>query len=144
MSDVVVTLPKSFRWTGAPGASALDAWLAEGDAAGEPSTGQLYEFTIGGRPAIIPGERVYVVHRGRLIGYAPLVDLASYGPERTGLLRGGNANKITIAREIPGFRGFRYRWWDRSEEVAFMDYETLFKAASKFPPPSTGFGGTPR
>jgi hypothetical protein len=110
--DVVVTLPKSFG---------LDRWMAEGDAPGEPWSGRLYEFTVSGVPNIKPGERVYVVHDGRPIGYAPLVKVRvttpSTGPRRTALIRGGGAVACTLNRHIPGFRGFRYRWWNRDEEL---------------------------
>lgn len=64
MSDVVVTCPQRF-W---------EEWIAEGDAAGEPWSGEEWEFYLGGRPPeIVPGERVYIVCRRQLRGYAPLV-----------------------------------------------------------------------
>lgn len=119
--DVVVTLPKSFRWNGnKPG---LASWVAEGDAAGGHETGEEYCFTCGVfRPRIEPGERVYVVHFGRLIGYAPLVRVSVEYGGRFGLIRAGGAVAVTIDEEIPGFRGFRYRWWDRSIERPFPDW----------------------
>jgi len=106
MTDVEVTLPKSFG---------LERWLDEGDAPGEPWTGRYYAFSVSGKPDIKPGERVYVVHDGRLIGYAPLVALVAEG-RRTSLIRGGGAVACTIDRQIGGFRGYRYRDWDRTEE----------------------------
>ncbi len=110
MSDVVVTVPK---WFG------LDRWFAEGDPAGEPWSGQEWGFFLGGGvPDIKPGERVYVVFNAKLRGYAPLIRV-----ERTirgcALVRGGGAVAVTIDRRILGFRGFRYRDWDRSEERPF-------------------------
>ena len=112
--DVVVTVPKSFG---------LDHWINEGDAAGEPWSGDLWDFYLGGPiPDIKPGERVYVVYNGKLRGYAPLVRI-----ERTArgysLVRGGGAVAVTIDRTIIGFRGFRYRDWDYSEERPFPDWK---------------------
>lgn len=128
MSDVVVTLPLQFRWGGhAPG---LASWLAEGDAAGTPATGMEYGFSIGrGAPRIGPGERVYVVHAGRLIGYAPLVRLDRGTDGRHHLIRGGGAVAVTIDERIPGFRGFRYRWWDRTAERPFPEWRRAGRAA---------------
>jgi len=108
--DVVVTVPK---WFG------LDRWIAEGDAAGTPETGEEWAFYLGaGVPDIRPGERVYIVYNGKLRGYAPLVRV-----ERTGsgcaLVRRGGAVAVTIDRAIPGFRGFRYRDWPREDERPF-------------------------
>ena len=64
---------------------------------------------------------MYVVHNGRLIGYAPLVSVratvSSNGRRRTELIRAGGAVAVTIPEEIRGFRGFRYRWWDREDEA---------------------------
>jgi hypothetical protein len=110
MSDVVVTVPQSFG---------LDNWIAEGDAVGEPESGEEWGFFLGGSPPrISPGERVYIVYKGKLRGYAPLVRV-----ERTGhsyaLVRKGGAVAVTIDRAIQGFRGFRYRDWDYSDERPF-------------------------
>lgn len=119
MSDVVVTVPKSFG---------LAEWIAEGDAAGEPWSGQEWDFYLG---AVCPrdiqrGDRVYVVYNGKLRGYAPLISVAEMsGPDRWGysLVRGGDAVAVTIDRYIKGFRGFRYRWWNREEERPFPDWK---------------------
>jgi hypothetical protein len=116
--DVVVTVPKSFGW---------DTWIGEGDAAGEPSTGQEYAFWIGrGRPNIQPGERVYVVHNGKLRGYAPLVRL-HWSPERNryALIRQGGALAVTLSDYIKGFQGFRYRWWEYHEEKSSPKWRRL-------------------
>jgi hypothetical protein len=121
MSDVVVTVPKNFTHPCAPGKRGLAAWLAEGDAPGSEWSGTLWEFTTyGAVPKIQPGERVYVFCEGRLVGYAPLVELRHSG--RHGLIefvRGGGAVAVTLPEPIIGFRGWRYRWWDRKDEVPF-------------------------
>lgn len=123
--DVVVTVPKTFTHPASPGKVGLEAWLGEGDAAGEPWSGQLWAFsTYGGKPDIQPGERVYVVCEGRLVGYAPLVELRSDG-RRHDLIRGGGAVALTIDQPIQGFRGWRHRWWAREDEwVPFFAEET--------------------
>lgn len=135
MSDIVVTVPMLFTYDGAPGAKGLVAWLAEGDAAGEPDSGTYWSFTIGGRPNIIPGERVYVVCEGRLVGYSPLVRLEVYeiGNHRTAseLIRAGGAVACTIPDKIRGFQGFRYRWWTREAEVP-LDLSREIACARRF------------
>jgi hypothetical protein len=117
MSDVVVTVPKSFG---------LDQWIAEGDPAGSQWSGQLWGFSVPRRPKIEPGERVYVVHDGKLRGYALLVavDFGYHGDGvwEYSLVRGGGAVAVTIPEPIPGFRGFRYRWWPRELERPFPDW----------------------
>jgi len=123
MSDVVVTLPLAFRYGGMTG---LEAWIAEGDAAGDPPSGEEYCFSVGGtRPDITKGERVYIVHARRLRGYAALTELERLGPQYWGLWRAGAAVAVTIAEPIPGFRGWRYRWWERSVEVPFPVWTEL-------------------
>ncbi len=119
MPDVVVTVPKKFG---------LDTWIAEGDPAGEPWSGQEWDFYLGSiRPNIQAGDRVYVVYDGKLRGFAPLRRL-TYGniggTFRYSLVRGGDAVAVTINEHIPGFRGFKYRWWDRSVERPFPDWKT--------------------
>lgn len=117
MPDVVVTVPKNFTHPSAPGKRGLAAWLAEGDAPGEPWSGEEWFFTTwGAEPDIEIGERVYVVCEGRLVGYAPLTDLLVLGRE-INFVREDGAVACTIPTPITGFRGWRYRWWDRSEEV---------------------------
>tara|TARA_Y100000310_G_C20236853_1_gene602774 strand:- start:259 stop:612 length:354 start_codon:yes stop_codon:yes gene_type:complete len=116
MSDVVVTVPKRFG---------LAEWIAEGDAAGEPWSGEMWDFYIGGaRPSIQPGERVYVVYNGALRGYAPLIRLDWYGYRAGSLIRGGGAVAVTVGQYIRGFRGWRYRWWNRASERPFPDWQT--------------------
>lgn len=120
MSDVVVTVPKAL-W---------EDWIAEGDAVGDPPTGEEWGFYVGGftRPKIEPGERVYVVAHGRLRGYAPLTRLVVQGP-RVVFCRAGGAVAVTVPEPIRGFQGWRYRWWDRSAESPFPDWRTRDVAA---------------
>lgn len=114
VSDVVVTVPKSFG---------LDTWIEEGDPAGTPWSGQEWHFYLGGGvPTIKPGELVYVTYNGKLRGYAPLVRVEWYGNRRFALVRHGGAVAVTIPEFIQGFRGWRYRWWDRSIEVPFPEW----------------------
>lgn len=136
MPDVVVTVPKSFRYAGKRG---LAAWITEGDAAGDEDdtfgpSGDEYEFYLGGaRPKIEAGEQVYVVCEGKLRGYAPLVRLQgwdAFSPRSGALIRAGGAVAVTVVdtnglpRFIQGFRGYRRRWWERTEEVPFLDWRT--------------------
>lgn len=124
MSDVVVTVPLNFTLPEFPGLRGLDTWCAEGDAAGEEESGLLWRFTTGGsRPEIEPGERVYIVCEDRLRGYAPLVGL-DYNHGRVHLIRAGGAVAVSIEEGIVGFRGWRYRWWDYSQEVPFPGWRT--------------------
>lgn len=122
MSDVVVTVPMNFTHPNAPGERGLRAWLAEGDAPGQPTTGELWDFTTYGPkvPEIARGERVYVVCQGGVVGYAPLVDLrfrkGPWGQFCIQLIRAGGAVAVSIPERVTGFRGWRYRWWNRSIE----------------------------
>ena len=120
--DVVVTVPKTFTHPDAPGKVGLAAWLAEGDPPGAPWSGQEWAFSAGTNvPDIKPGDRVYVVCDGRLVGYAPLIRIerapgSKPGIRRTLLIRGGGAVACTIDEPITGFMGWRYRWWEREAE----------------------------
>lgn len=116
MSDIVVTVPKSFG---------LAEWIAEGDPAGTEWSGELWGFTVrGGRPNIQPGERVYIVCEDRLRGYAPIVRMDQLGPRYWELGRGGDAVAVTLPQNITGFRGWRYRWWNRENEIPFPEWKT--------------------
>jgi hypothetical protein len=114
--DIVVTVPKTFTHPAAPGKIGLQAWLAEGDAPGSEWSGQEWAFSAGpSMPDIKPGERVYVVCEGRLIGYAPLVRIDRDG-WRILLIRRGGAVACSIKKPITGFRGWQYRFWERGDE----------------------------
>ena len=114
MSDLVVTVPKHF-WAD---------WIWEGDAVGDEPTGEEWGFFLGGsRPRIEPGERLYIVAWGLLRGYAPVTRVAQ--TERGwAICRKGGAVACTVATPIPGFRGWRARWWQREEERPFPEWAT--------------------
>jgi hypothetical protein len=112
--DVVVTVPKSFG---------LNAWIDEGDLPGEPWSGRESFFRLAAVPKLVRlGDRVYVVYGGKLRGYAPLVRIA-LGASGCALVRHGGAVAVTIDEVIPGFRGFRYRWWKREDERPFPEWK---------------------
>jgi hypothetical protein len=127
MTDVVVTVPKWF-WPD---------WIVEGDAAGEPETGEVWHFRLYGTPPKIEvGERVYVVAHGKLRGYAPLTGIWKDPDDRRrfALERKGGAVAVTLPccpgdpcgdpLPIRGFRGWRYRWWPYEAETPFPDWRT--------------------
>ncbi|MDK1020062.1 MAG: hypothetical protein QGD90_00300 [Candidatus Hydrogenedentes bacterium] len=125
--DVVITVPQNFRFAGLRG---LTAWCAEGDCAGEAQdSGEMWVYnTWGPKPGIQAGERVYVVCEDRLRGYAPLVEL-DFHANRTGqgrviFVRQGGAQAVTLSERITGFRGWRYRWWKREDEIPFPEWRT--------------------
>jgi hypothetical protein len=116
VSDVVVTVPKQL-WLG---------WIDEGDLPESIWSGYESHFWLSSLPDIHVGERVYVVAHGKLRGYAPLVGVEKHcrlNWSKSCLVRRGNAVSVTIAESILGFRGFRYRWWDRGAETPFPDWK---------------------
>lgn len=110
MSDLVATCPKDF-W---------QEWLAEGDCAGDPATGEEWGWLT--RSPLIrqiqPGDRFYVVAHGRLRGYS-LVTRVSRGA----IGRCAGAVACTLEQPIPGFRGLRRRWWSRADERPFPEWK---------------------
>ena len=119
MSDLVVTCPKGF----------FLEWIAEGDAAGEPYTGEEWAWFMGGhKPDIGPGDRLYVVAWGKLRGYAPVTRIAQttagWPRPSWAICRRGDAVAVTIPEPIKGFQGWRRRWWDRSIETPFAEWKT--------------------
>ena len=114
MSDLVVTCPKDF-W---------EEWIAEGDAAGDPYTGEEWGwFMRCNRPPIFPGDRLYVVAHGKLRGYAPVTRVAEW-EAGWAICRRGDAVGVTIDEIIPGFRGYRHVWWKREDEKPFPEWKT--------------------
>jgi hypothetical protein len=114
VSDLVVTCPKNFY---------LD-WIAEGDAAGDPYSGEEWGWYIGGaRPRINPGGRLYIVACGKLRGYAPVIRVVRHGNKWV-IIRRGDAVAVTIPEIIKGFRGWRKPWWTLQDEVPFPDWKT--------------------
>lgn len=114
MSDLVVTCPKDF----------FLQWIEEGDAAGEPYTGEEWGWFMRGRkPDIGAGDRLYVVAHGKLRGYAPVTRL--HWNDRSGAIcRRGEAVAVTIDQPIKGFQSWRRRWWDRAIEKPFPEWKT--------------------
>lgn len=124
--DLVATCPSWF-WR---------EWIAEGDAAGDPETGQEWDWYTRHRlaPFVMLGDRLYIVAYGKLRGYAPVTRLAVYGNPRLpkhvapdaqwGIVRQGGAVAVTILEPIRGFQGLRQRWWKRGDELPFPDWKT--------------------
>lgn len=114
MADVVVTCPMRL-WR---------EWLDEGDLPGSAPSGLESHFMLARPvPRLDPGSRVYVVAHGAIRGYAPLVRTEArcvLAPYRACLVRAGQAVAVTVpGLEVVGFRGYRYRWWERETEVPF-------------------------
>lgn len=115
MSDLVGTCPKDF-W---------EEWIAEGDAAGEPETGETWGWYTRDRKALTiqRGDRFYVVAHGRLRGYAPITNVRDDGNGDFAICRKGQAVACTIEQPIMGFRGLRQRWWPREAERPFENWK---------------------
>jgi hypothetical protein len=114
MADLVVTVPRD-RWS---------AWVREGDAAGDPSTGKEWGWFCrvdSPVPPIVTGERLYVCSWGRLRGYAPVTRVLRRRDVWV-ICRRAGAVAVTIPERIHSFRGWRERWWDREVERAFPDW----------------------
>lgn len=116
MVDLVGTCPKGF-W---------EEWIAEGDPAGAPESGEEWGwFTRDPKAARIrPGDRFYVVSYGLLRGWAPVTRIHDGGNGAYAICRRGGAVACTIDAAIPGFRGLRVRWWALEMEVPFPDWKT--------------------
>lgn len=117
MVDLVGTCPKDF-WL---------EWIAEGDAAGSPDSGEEWGWYTRHSFArlIKPGERFYVVAWGRLRGYAPVTRVHVAGEDSGYVIcRRGGAVACTIEAPIPGFRGLEKRWWSYEDERPFPDWKT--------------------
>lgn len=116
MPDLVGTCPKNF-W---------EEWIAEGDPAGTPWSGETWAWFTKDRLArtVRPGDRFYVVAHGKLRGWAPVVELRTLDHGCYAICRKGDAVACTIATPIPGFQGLRVRWWPRDLEHAFPNWRT--------------------
>lgn len=126
--DIVVTVPMRL-WP---------RWLAEGDLPGDPaSEGGIWDFSMG---TVLPneagaGSRVYVVSHGYLRGYAPMVRIEAHHDAPGGsFVREGGAAACTLLepvhdgwmpKRVPGFRGWRYRWWEIKDEAPFTNWMTF-------------------
>ena len=117
MADLVVTVPKNLWF----------AWIAEGDAVGEPESGEEWAYWVSrARPPIEPGDRLYVVAWGMLRGYAPVTRVVRQPlGDQFGICRQGKAVACTVRdARFDGFRGYRKRWWAREIEVPFPTWKT--------------------
>lgn len=115
MPDLVGTCPKDF-W---------EEWITEGDAAGEPETGEEWGWYTSHRLAatIQPEDRFYVVAHGRLRGWAPVTRVGKTADGKQFIIcRQGGAVACTIPQPIRGFRGLQQRWWSRENEIPFPDW----------------------
>lgn len=115
MSDLVGTCPKDF-W---------EEWIAEGDPAGSPESGQEWSWYTSDRKArmLQPGDRFYVVAHGKLRGWAPVTRIARHPDGSYEIVRKGSAVACTVPWAIPGFRGLRVRWWNLADEKPFPDWQ---------------------
>lgn len=116
MTDLVGTCPKHF-WR---------EWIAEGDAAGDPESGEEWGWYTRDRKALLaqPGDRFYVVAHDRLRGYAPVTRVCRDAGDGWIICRRGGAVAVTLPVAVPGFRGLRQRWWERALELPFLDWRT--------------------
>jgi hypothetical protein len=115
MSDLVGTCPKGF-W---------EEWIAEGDAVGEPETGEDWHWYTRDPTALSakPGDRFYIVAHGKLRGWAPVVRVDVQPGGGWGIVRRGGAVACTVPFAIPGFRGLRRPWWKREQETPFAEWK---------------------
>jgi hypothetical protein len=112
--DLVVTVPKDFWFE----------WIDEGDPAGKTlPSGIEWGFWLGSqRPPIEPGDRLYVVAWNMVRGFAPVTRVAQNNG-RWVICREGGAVACTVPElQVPGFRGWRKRWWEREREQPFEDW----------------------
>jgi hypothetical protein len=115
MPDLVVTVPKSI-WA---------YWVGEGDSVDAPESGEEWAFFVGGaKPPIQAGDRLYIVSWGKVRGYSPVTRVIKREGRGWGICRKGGAVACTIEDAVPGFRGYRKRWWDTKDEAPFPKWRT--------------------
>lgn len=122
MTDIVVTVPEK-KW---------QEWLAEGDLPGDSWSRLFYHFDLSRCPSDTRiGDRCYVVARGAVRGYSPIVGVHRVPGGGCQVVRGGGAVAVTPVEletdgpmVVKGFQGFRYVWWDRSVEKKFPEWKT--------------------
>lgn len=121
MADLVVTVPPT-KWA---------AWLASSDLVGQPESDREHTWLFDRgtqRPPIAEGDRLYVVSCRLLRGYAPVVRV-EMRDGRWAVVRRGGAVAVTLPEPVTGFPGWRMRWWDRSAELAFPDWQRAATSA---------------
>jgi hypothetical protein len=147
MSDLVVTCPKGFwlEWiaegdpAGTPWSGTEWGWYMGGRRPDIAPGDRLYIVAWGKLRGYAPVTRLMQRCRDtRLVsdvlrGYADVRDIGAAMPvvpssllnDSWCICREGNAEAVTIAEVIPGFRGWRRRWWPREHEVPFADWQTF-------------------
>ncbi len=102
-------------------------WIAEGDAAGDPETGEEWGWSTRFHMAglIKPGERFYIVAHGLLRGWAPVTRVRRTATNNYCICREGGAVACTIEQPIRSFRGLRARWWEREAERPFPNWKIV-------------------
>lgn len=68
------------------------------------------------------GERLYIVCSNKLRGYSIITDIRRVDDKRWAFVRRDGAVACTITRRI---KGYRYRWWNREDEVPFPGWNIL-------------------
>jgi hypothetical protein len=82
-----------------------------------PELGKSWRTVVGHtrRLLVEVGDRLYVIHRGRLWGYGEIAMVNPRGKVTT-ILGCGAPRRCAINCKIRLFTGHRYRWWDRVAE----------------------------
>lgn len=114
MTDIVITIPRE-TW---------GDWLAHhgpGLQRGKLRTFHIYDHARG-RPPSSAGDMLYVAAHGRL--------RCVFLIEQVHPLRGGwfiwatMTRSVTLKDHVPGFKGWRRRWWDVAAEEDFDAWRT--------------------
>lgn len=125
MTDIVVTVPRD-KWAD---------WLkqhGEGDQRGRRRNFHIYDKEQG-RPPASEGDDIYVVAHGRL---RCLLMIERIVPLMGGwLVTASMVRPVTLAGYVPGFKGWRRRWWDTQHELPFDAWRTEAVSAATSAPP---------
>ena len=102
MTDIVITIPRA-AWAD---------WLMQHGA--DDQRGRMRSFHVydeeRGHPPCSTGDQLYVVAHGRL-RCVLLIEAIMMRP-------------VTLAGYVPGFAGWRRRWWDPQHELPFPAWRT--------------------
>lgn len=82
-----------------------------------PKPGKSWTLLVGHsrRLRVDVGDRLYVVHDGKLWGYGQVALITSRGKSAS-VLGCGAPRRTILPCKIRSFKGHRYRWWDRTAE----------------------------